>query len=143
VLALLIFAVGLGAVIWERRAILNAANYRPEAMAWAEIGERLGPDARVVALTQDYGMRLAYWGWLEPSAWPTSGDTTYHALRGNRPDFESQFARWTQNREYFLVTDFEELDRQPDLQRRLESFSSIEYRADEYAIFDLRSGPGR
>jgi hypothetical protein len=117
-------------------------DYRADAVRWAELGERLGPDARVVALTQDYGMRLAYWGWLEPSVWPTTADAAYHALRGSQPDFEGQYARLTQNRDLFLVTDFKQLDRQPDLKRRLYSLDLVSEQAGEYAIFRLATEPG-
>ena len=136
-LALAIMGLGALAMSLELRARLAAVDYRPEAAMWVEIGQRLGPDARLVALTQDYGMRLTYWGWLAPTPWPSTGDVSYHALRGARRDFDDQFQRLTQNRQYFLVTDFRELDRQPDLKEILYSSYPALFESDAYVIFDL------
>jgi len=135
--ALAVLAVGLFAISWNLRALLRSANYRPQAAMWAEIGECLGADARVVALAQDYGMRLTYWGWLAPSPWPTTGDLTYHAIRGAQAQFDDRFARLTQNRDYFLVTDFQELDRQPELKQRLLSTCLVIHQGQEYLICEL------
>jgi hypothetical protein len=40
---------------------------------------------------------------------------------------------------YFLVTDFEEFDRQPDLQERLFGFYPVLFKGDGYLIFDLKN----
>jgi hypothetical protein len=132
----LVLFAGLFASLWDLRGRLSAVDYRPEARMWAEIGERLGPDARVLALTEDYGLRLTYWGWLAPRPWPTLGDLRYHALRGARSDFDQRFDELSANRDYFLVTDFAELDRQTDLQKKLLSLRVL-FREDRYLVLDL------
>jgi hypothetical protein len=111
-------------------------DYRPEAARWAQIGDvlRHGPD--VVALTQDYGSRLAYWGWQNAVIWPNSGDIDYRDVRGGSFDFESRFAHLTKDMQYFLVTDFDELNRQPELKQRLAGFS-VFAQGDGYVIYDL------
>jgi hypothetical protein len=81
---------------------------------WAGIGGVLGREARVVALSHDYGLRLAYWGWLDSAAWPVAGDITYHAdLRGAQDDFEDRFRELAVKRGFFLVTLTDELALQP------------------------------
>ena len=54
---------------------------------WAEIGQKVdGYDA--AGLTQDYGARIAYWGWAYVTSWPTYGDLPYHDdLLGAQHDF--------------------------------------------------------
>src|SRR5687768_10827542 len=68
VAVILIF--GLFSVLWDVRNQMKAVDYRPDAAMWAEIGEQFDEKARVVALTQDYGSRLEYWGWRESANWP-------------------------------------------------------------------------
>jgi 4-amino-4-deoxy-L-arabinose transferase-like glycosyltransferase len=123
--------------IWNVRAQLKSEDYRPEEKTWNQIGSILGSDAKLVALTQDYGMRLAYWGWLAPVAWPSSGDIYYHSARGSQVTFDEQFERLTRGQEYFLVTDFDEYHRQPQLAQKLNSEYQLLYEGDGYAVFDL------
>jgi hypothetical protein len=133
-----ILLLGLFATLWNLRAEMKRVDYRPEAGMWAEIGELIG-DKNVIGLTQDYGSRLAYWGWKNPTSWPTSGDLIYHAdLRGAENDFEQSFAAVAAKKELFLVTDFDELKRQPLLKEKL-SGVPIFAEGDGYVIFDLGS----
>ena len=118
------------------RQQLSRVDFRPDAEMWQEIGVALGPDARVLALTEDYGMRLIYWGWLAPTPWPAASDLRYHALRGASRQFETEFARLSRNRDYFLVTDFDELARQPDLAAKLGEFDVVAEHP-RYLILDL------
>lgn len=127
---------GLFASIWNLRSDLKSIDYRPEAAMWAEIGNRVG-DSSLAGLTQDYGSRLAYWGWKNLIAWPTSGDLIYHEdLRGSQSDFENNFEEISK-KDLFLVTDFEELNRQPLLKERLSTFQ-IFAQGDGYIIYNLR-----
>ncbi len=133
-----VMAFGLFAVIWSVRDTLKSSDYRPEAAMWAKIGQVLGPDARIVALTQDYGTRLAYWGWLDSAQWPVAGDIAYHQdLRGAQADFEERFQNLTSKRDFFLVTLPNELDLQPLLKARLATYP-IYAQGDGYVIYDLR-----
>ncbi|HEY6074892.1 MAG TPA: hypothetical protein VIV15_16300, partial [Anaerolineales bacterium] len=136
VLGILLFA--LFAVLWQSRTILKSVDYRPEAALWAEVGSLLGQDARVVALTQDYGSRLAYWGWLDAAPWPLSGDINYHGdLLGASQDFETRFMELTRKRDYFLVTMPDELALQPLLAERLAGYPIYE-QGKGYVIYKLR-----
>lgn len=136
--ALTLAAAALFGVLWSTRTGLKSVDYRPEAAMWAEVGSLLGPDARVAALTQDYGSRLAYWGWLDAAAWPVAGDLRYHGdLLGARQDFEEQFTSLALKRDFFLVTLPEELQLQPLLDQRLADYPIYE-QGEGYVIYDLR-----
>ncbi|MBI5951674.1 MAG: glycosyltransferase family 39 protein [Chloroflexi bacterium] len=130
--------LGLFATLWNLRAEMKRVDYRPEAAMWAEIGNLI--DGRnTVGLTQDYGSSLAYWGWMNPIPWQTYGDVVYHAdLRGADNDFEGTFADVTSKKELFLVTDFDELKRQPLLKEKL-SGVPVFAEGDGYVIYDLTS----
>ena len=133
-----ILLLGLFVTLWNLRAEMKRVDYRPEAGIWVEIG-KLVSDKNVIGLTQDYGSRLAYWGWMNSTSWPTYGDVVYHAgLRGARNDFEQQFESVASKKELFVVTDFGELDRQPFLKEKLSGYP-IFAEDDGYVIFDLTS----
>lgn len=133
-----VLLLGLSSVLWNARNQLKAVDYRPEAEMWAEVGEVLAEE-RVVALTQDYGSRLEYWGLKTAATWPYLGDINYIDARGGSFSFEELFDRYSSQRDFFLVTDFDELDRQLELKNRLFSSYLIHAQGDGYIIFNLRS----
>lgn len=136
-----VFLYGVFAGAWQARGQLSSVDYRPQAAIWSEIGEKLRHGPNVVALTQDYGSRLAYWGWQNSIAWPNSGDMEYGAVRGGSIGFEELFTKLTLGNTYFLVTDFEELGRQPALQERLGGYA-VYAEGDGYVIYDLETPRG-
>jgi len=128
---------GLLSICWDIRGQLKSVDYRPQASMWVEIGEKLNHGPNVVALTQDYGSRLEYWGWQEVIIWPNSGDIDYHTERGGSFDFGQRFTNLTRGNAFFLVTDFDELNRQPDLKKKLADFS-VYTEGDGFTIYDLQ-----
>ncbi|MCI0552922.1 MAG: glycosyltransferase family 39 protein [Anaerolineae bacterium] len=133
-----ILLFGLFSVLWSVRNQMKAVDYRPEALMWAEVGEQLA-DERVVALTQDYGSRLEYWGLKTAATWPYVGDINYIDARGGSFSFDELFNEYSSKRDFFLITDFDELDRQLELKSRLFASYLIHAQGDGYIIFDLRS----
>ena len=134
--AVVFLALGLFSVTWDIRNTLKSVDYRPQAAMWAEIGDKLGHGNGVVALTQDYGQRLNYWGWQNAEIWPNSGDIDYHELRGSTFNSSANFAKVTRDKQYFLVTDFDELNRQADLKKSLSAFP-VYAQGDGYIIYNL------
>lgn len=134
--AFLCLAFGLVAVTWNTRNQLNAVDYRPEAAMWAEIS-RVTDGYNLAGLTQDYGSRLAYFGWRTITAWPSYGDLLYSSERGNAGrDFEEQFAEVAARKDLFLVTDFNDLERQPFLKEKLKTYP-IFAEGDGYIIYNF------
>ncbi len=127
---------GVLATVWDVHSQLKAVDYRPQAAMWVEIGAILNHGSGVVALTQDYGGRLAYWGWQNATIWPNSGDIDYHDVRGSSFNFGKTFNNLTQGRHYFLVTDFAEFDRQPQLKQQLAGYS-VYQQGSGFVIYDL------
>ncbi|MBL8080067.1 MAG: glycosyltransferase family 39 protein [Anaerolineales bacterium] len=134
--ALGLLSFGIFASLWNIRADMKSVDYRPEAQMWAEIGEKTSGH-NLAGLTQDYGSRLAYWGWLSVTPWPTFGDLNYHNnMRGAKDDFEKQFEELTLKKDLFIVTDFVELGRQPLLKNRLSQYL-IFAQNEKYVIYSL------
>jgi hypothetical protein len=119
---------------WQVRLQLKSVDYRPQAEYWAKVGEAVGHIPSVVALTQDYGYPLVYWGWQRATIWP---EVRNSVLGGNTANFKKRFKSLTNGQLYFLVTDFDELDLQPELKEYLYANYPIHEEGDGYVIFDL------
>lgn len=119
------------------RGTLVQSEYRHEAQYWADLGEKIGHNASVIALTHDNGYRLSYWGIVSPQQWPTAGDRTIKSLVGaSDPGFVQLFKELTLGKEFFLVTLMGEFDSQPDLKEYL--FNHYPYQqGDGYYLFEL------
>jgi 4-amino-4-deoxy-L-arabinose transferase-like glycosyltransferase len=139
-LALLgVILAGCATNLWNIRDDYHKANFHGQDAYWAHIGEVIQHDSRTVALTQDYGYRLAYWGWTTPVYWPYLGDQTLRQLAGlSLPEFQRQFEAITRGNDYFLVSDMQEYARQPQLQQTLSQGYPVFNQGEGYIIFDLR-----
>ena len=130
----LIIAV-IGYQSWAARSILVAEDFRQEPAFWQQIGDAIPKDADVIALTQDYGYRLMYFGWRKVSLWPLSTDLS--ETRGRNPADATDFTDLTQGKKYFLVTAFKQLDKQPNLKKILAEHP-IAAQGDGYTLYDLQ-----
>jgi hypothetical protein len=119
---------------WVARSVLVAEDFRHEPAFWKGVGEVIPADADVIALTQDYGYRLMFFGWRKVDLWRLSTDLS--EARGGEQD-ASDFAELAADKEYFLVTAFGQLEKQPDLKKILEQYP-IAAQDDGYILYDLR-----
>jgi hypothetical protein len=103
----------------------------------AEIASYLPTDGKILALTQDYGYRLMYFGWRKVILWPTRGEKNLAALRGKEKEFEQFFARRIEGKNYFLITAFGQFNDQLDLKQTLYDHYPLVAEGDGYLIFDL------
>ncbi|MBW6467314.1 MAG: glycosyltransferase family 39 protein [Brevefilum sp.] len=122
---------------WDARMTLKHANYRDQPGFYAELGEKLR-DYSVVSITPDYGYRLDYWGWKPTINWMSVGDFVMRELAGMDLDKAAIFAESVEGRDLFLVTNFSEFDRQPDVKEILSENYPIYEQGEGYLIFDLR-----
>jgi hypothetical protein len=133
VVALIAMVVGYQS--WVARSILIAEDFRHEPVFWKGVGDVIPADADVIALTQDYGYRLMMFGWRRVSLWRLSTDLS--EARGGTQDAAGDFGNLTDGKEYFLVTAFGQLDKQPDLKEILSQYP-IAAEGDGYVLYDLR-----
>jgi hypothetical protein len=132
-----ILLYGILSTAWDVRNQMKSVDYRPQAAYWAEIREAVGGQGSIVALTEDYGNRLAYWGWQKAALWPSYGDLYQADVRGNQLDIDKLFVETTANKTLFLVTDLGDFARQQDLQALLVDYP-VTVRGDGYLIYDLQ-----
>jgi hypothetical protein len=82
-------------------------------------------------------MRLEYWGWRKSAAWPLYGDLYYHEdIKGAKKEFEKRFSALTNGRNYFIVTQFDELERQPELKEKLSTYPILT-QTENFIIYKL------
>ncbi|MBP9675678.1 MAG: glycosyltransferase family 39 protein [Anaerolineaceae bacterium] len=135
VILLLLFSIGLA--VMNSRGRMIAKSYRHEAKYWQELGELIGQDSSVIALTHDYGYRLNFWGFIQPSIWPNQGDLVVKDLLGSTdPEFETLFKLRTEGKDLFLVTLSHDFELQENLRNYL--FENFPYKdGDGFYLFDL------
>ncbi len=119
---------------WVARSVLVAEDFRHEPAFWKGVGEAIPADADVIALTQDYGYRLMFFGWRKVDLWRLN--TGLSEVRGGEQD-GGDFVDEIDGMDYFLVTAFNQLDKQPELKKFLEQYP-IATQGDGYVLYDLR-----
>lgn len=107
---------------------LRRSDNRPLAQMYAEIGETLQRQPGVITLTKDYGYPLFYYGWQNTSLWNQPSPET----------FDQAFKSQIHEKAYFLVTDLEELARQPQLSEKLNEYNILAQKPG-YIIYDLKT----
>ena len=117
---------------------IMASNMRQEVIAWKRMGEELPKDGGIVALMQDFGNRLRYYGNREVILWPYSWDFDLTLRRGgNNGSFREIFSQYTAKAKYFMISYFSELDVQAELKDMLYKNYRLIQRGDGYILFDL------
>ena len=134
-----LFMMAIGYSSWVARSVLMAEDFRSEPAYWQEMSKALPVDGKIIALTNDYGLRLLYYGWRNVGLWPSSGEQDLSELRGSGKDFQQQFANRTVQYGYFLVTAQGQLNKQPELSEMLYTHYPMVVKGDGYMVFDLRN----
>ena len=122
--------------LWSLRNEMKRNDYRDQPALWTRLGREMhyGIPA-VIGLFDDYGVRLEYWGLTMPAVWASSGDIYMRELAGQAQTQKDILTRLMGKR-FFIVTDFTELDNQPDLKKVLSSFPVYE-RGNGFIIYDI------
>jgi 4-amino-4-deoxy-L-arabinose transferase-like glycosyltransferase len=122
---------------WQALIPLYSQNYRNEPAYWQKIASYLPADGKIIALTQDYGYHLMYYGWHKVVLWPNRGEIKLSILRGSNKEFEEFFKKRIEGKSYFLITAFGQYADQPELQQMLSGNFPILAQGSGYIIFDL------
>jgi 4-amino-4-deoxy-L-arabinose transferase-like glycosyltransferase len=133
-----ILLVGIIFPAWLYILDQSQQDYRSEPAYWQEIASYLPTDGKIIALTQDYGYRLMYYGWRKVALWPNRGDRNLSKLRGREKEFESFFIKNTEGKGYFVITAFNQLESQPDLKKYLVENYPVVANEEGYLIYDLQ-----
>jgi hypothetical protein len=139
VLFLGVALVGVGYAVFTSRKVA-VVDYRTEVVKWQELAKII-PEASTVGLTEDYNMRLNYYGWRSIRAYLYSFDFDMSRMAGHEFDVTAEnldfFTSKVGNSSYFVITMLSELDDQPYLKKILYDHYTIYAQSDWYIIFDL------
>lgn len=134
-----LMAVFLAFSIWNSVYMLDSQDYRAAPSLWSTIARSIPEEGKIIALTQDYGYPLMYYGWKKVKLWPDNAERNLANLRGKgEENLQKEFAERTQGKRYFLVTDFDQFDRQPVLKGLLYGEYPIYAQGSGYLVFDLQ-----
>ena len=134
--------IGLGVVLLIGMAgsyyMLQNDDYRNEPYYYNKVVDFVGRESKVVTLSQDYGNRIAYYGWIKPKDWKAfkNNDQTPILESGMDP-FEEYFREFTEEFDYFIITRIKEFQRQEQLFDFLYENFDIFEEGGGYIIFDL------
>jgi hypothetical protein len=81
---------------------------------------------------------LKYWGWINPSVWPTAEEINWRESIGQGGNYPSWFDEQAAGKDYFVVTLLDDLDRQPELKSLLYQRYVVMKQSPDYLIFELR-----
>lgn len=136
-----VIVVALGYTVFLSRKQVMAEDYRQEPARWQELAQLI-PGWKVVGLTEDYNMRLYYYGSKPARQYPYSFDQNMMRLSGQDFDVTAEnleyFQRNVGDSEFFVVTMFDELEKQPYLKKILYEQYAIFAQGEGYIVFDLR-----
>jgi hypothetical protein len=128
--------------LWGARTELKRADHRADAALAEEIGAMFRPEDRVVSIAPYYSYALKYWGWVNATNWLSAGDFEVRALAGQEVDVQAAFREAIAGKDFFLVMDFTELDRQPLVRQQLDENYPLIKQTEGYAVYDLRAPLG-
>lgn len=126
--AVVIFVVSFGGLTGIQYLDLRNNDYRPQAALWTNVGEAIGHQPGVLAITTDYGYPLRYYGWQNNDPWPPAA---------NINNLRETLSILTKNKSYFLITDFDEFERQPALMNYLRRRHPVLVQGRDYIVYDL------
>lgn len=123
--------------IWNVRVELIRDDWRPDAQFWADLGEKLGQNGPVLTISQDYGYRLAYWGWQDVNSWYDTGDLDVRALDGRQINLLQRFQEQAAGKHFLVVTQSGKLDQQSEIKDYIYKTYPVFAEGQGYIIFDL------
>jgi len=129
--------VGVFFTSWISIYTFKSVDYRSEPEHWQQVASYLPVDGKIIALTQDYGYPLMYYGQRKVSLWPNRGEKTLASLRGSAKEFEDHFSKRTEGMSYFVITAFNQFNDQPDLKQYLADNYPLVAQGTGYLIYDL------
>jgi len=128
--AMIVFILTFGGLTVTQYLDLRTNDYRPQAAFWVQVGDAIGHQPGVVAITGDYGDPLKYYGWQNSDPWLPVSDMK---------KFQGAFIFQTSHKSYFLITDFDTFDLQLALQKRLRACYPVLAQGKGYLVYDLRA----
>jgi len=137
VLAGLITTLILGTALGNY--IYRVEDFRHEPEYYLKVASYVSPESSIIALSQDYGFRLAYYGWINVQPWSNLENLLPPGEKITELEpYSSRFGEMMENFDYFIITRMNDFRQQADLQRELTDHYLVLAEGGGYLIFDLR-----
>jgi hypothetical protein len=119
--------------------ILSKNDFRNDPPYYQKVASFVDPEDKIVALSQDYGYRLSYYGWRYAIPWKGTEDLRFIELRDSEVDpFSKRFAEFATGYDFFIITRLKDFRRQTNLFEELNNHYPIIKEGGGYVIFNLR-----
>lgn len=116
---------------------LLSTRYSDQLPRWQELGSLFAPEDQITGLLPDYGHPFRFFGWRMYRWWP---DTVEREIMGVSPaEFPAYWRESTSDMDYFVVTEFWQLDLQPDVRDHLNLHCRLVHDTESYRVFSLGS----
>jgi hypothetical protein len=116
--------------------LYQAQDYRHEPEYYQKVASNAEPGARVIAISQDYGFRLAYYGWLTVQPWKENAEDA-EELSGIDSSYSQWLAGELASYDYFIATRMNDLRRLKNLRTELYQHYPVVKEGGGYVVFDL------
>jgi 4-amino-4-deoxy-L-arabinose transferase-like glycosyltransferase len=117
---------------------LSKEDYREIPAYFEKVAGFVDQGAKVITISQDYGNRIGFYGWVIHKHWGFRGDLPYSQLRGGTQDpFLERFNEFTSGHDYFVVTSMNQLKKQEELFNHLNDNFKVHVEGEGYIIYDL------
>jgi hypothetical protein len=136
-LILVVLFACVGESVWQTRNVFKRTDYRSQSELWSKLGAELH-GSNTLAMTDDYNGRLSYYGWYEADYMPDPAELSHRELAGHEGGAIETFKAMAEERDYFLVTLLDDLNKESEFKTFLDQTYPILDQGDGYLIYDLR-----
>jgi len=131
--AVVILGVGLGYYTYHRK------DFRHEPGYYQKVANYVSPDDKIIALSQDYGFRLAYYGWINLYNWSNLERLLPPGEKITEQNpYSDRFESVMNDYDYFIITRMKTFREDPDLRKELTEHYPVLVEGGGFLIFDLQ-----
>jgi 4-amino-4-deoxy-L-arabinose transferase-like glycosyltransferase len=125
--------------IYDARSTLKKVNDRGQAVEITQLAQEMGgANTPTIGLSVDYGAGFAYYGYILPTFW--EADENGVSLQNLSPaEWQSMFAKRIQGKKFFIISDFDGFQQQPQLVSTLHDQYPVFAQTEHFLIFDLQN----
>ncbi len=132
-ISVVILGVSLGYYLYQ------IEDFRHEPDYYYKVASYVSPDKSIIALSQDYGFRLSYYGWINVQPWSQLENLLPPGEKITEEDsYSMRFSDAMDDFDYFIITRMKDFRQQSDLRKELVDHYPVLTEGGGYLIYDLR-----
>ena len=132
-ISVVFLGVALGYYLYQSEDFRHEPNY------YYKVASYVSPDKSIIALSQDYGFRLSYYGWINVQPWSQLENISPGGEKFTEENpYSSRFLVAMEDFDFFIITRMKDYRQQTDLKNELADHYPVLTEGGGYLIFDLR-----